>query len=340
MTRRSLALLVSLPLLLGVATAPIVHAEPSPAELAAARDMFREGRALEEQGKWAEALGKMQAVAAVTMTPQVRHHIALCEMHLGKLVSALNGFERAKLDATQAGINTVVEEASQHIASLKPRIPTLVLRLPSDAGELNVVMDGRAVSSAVLQVPIPLDPGNHRVEVSASGRATFSRTISLKEGQQLDLEIVLDPAPATSSVAPASSARLAATALSAAPDEGSPKQADKPGRTAGFVLLGAGGAALVVSGVFQLLRSSAISDIDASCPSHTDCDPGLRDTRDRAVRYGTMSGVAAGLGVVLAGAGTYFLLTSKGAPEKGGASVSIQPSLHARGVQMTGVVRW
>jgi hypothetical protein len=251
----------------------------------------------------------------------------------------------ARLDAEQMGITVVVEEAKQHIASLKPRVPTLLLHLPSDVGDPNVVLDDHPITSAVIGVPIPLDPGSHRVVVAAPGRVSFTRTIRMKEGKSLDLEVALDAAPATvasstAAPAPASATPVAASALPVAADASLPKQGEKSARTAGFVLVGVGGAAILAAGVFQLLRSSAIGDIDERCPSHTDCDPGLRDTRDKAVRYATMSGVAAGLGVVLAGTGAYFLLTSRGAAEKGGASVAVVPAVWQGGAQMTGVVRW
>ena len=83
---------LTLPLLLA---APCM-AEPTRAELVAARDMFGEARDEEKAGNWTKALTLFEAVAKVKLTPQVRFHIALCEEQTGKLLEALNDFERAR----------------------------------------------------------------------------------------------------------------------------------------------------------------------------------------------------------------------------------------------------
>src|SRR5262249_19640015 len=64
-------------------------------ELHRLRGVFNEGRELETKKQWGDALKKFEIVAATKMTPQVRFHIALCEENLGKLVSAMKGFDLA-----------------------------------------------------------------------------------------------------------------------------------------------------------------------------------------------------------------------------------------------------
>ena len=62
--------------------------EPSAAELASARSLFNEARTAEEQGEWQDAIARLDAVAKVKMTPQVRFHLGLCQEHLGRLLEA------------------------------------------------------------------------------------------------------------------------------------------------------------------------------------------------------------------------------------------------------------
>src|SRR5262249_44944671 len=78
-----------------LASAGSAAADPSSAELASARSLFNEARAAEERGDWNEALIKLDAVAKVKLTPQVRFHLGLCQEHLSLLLESLNNLERA-----------------------------------------------------------------------------------------------------------------------------------------------------------------------------------------------------------------------------------------------------
>src|SRR6185295_13768157 len=88
-----------------VTTTPaFAEREPSAAELATARSLFNEARAAEERGDWLEALGKLDAVAKVKMTPQVRFHLGLCQEHTMHLVDALNSLERAASEGAEQNL--------------------------------------------------------------------------------------------------------------------------------------------------------------------------------------------------------------------------------------------
>src|SRR5262249_8394659 len=87
---RDLAPIGSVPMrlaaMLAVGASTALLASPAGADggLERLRQVFNEGRQLEEKDHWAEALDKFKEVATTKMTPQVRFHIALCEEKLGK----------------------------------------------------------------------------------------------------------------------------------------------------------------------------------------------------------------------------------------------------------------
>ena len=68
-------------------------------ELKRARAQFQQATELEQAGNWAAALQRFREVGQVRMTPQVRFHIAVCEENLGRLVTALGGYELALAEA-------------------------------------------------------------------------------------------------------------------------------------------------------------------------------------------------------------------------------------------------
>lgn len=90
---------------------------------------------------------------------------------------------------------------------------------------------------------------------------------------------------------------------------------EKPTRLLPIVLLGAGGAALAASGVFGLLTLSARSDVDAGCraaPGGRLCSADAQSAIDRDKTFGLVTDIALVSGVVLGGAGLYFLLAGSG----------------------------
>jgi hypothetical protein len=299
---------------------------PTDAELAAARTLFGEVRELQRQGRWAEALPKLEAIGKVRMTPQVRFHIALCMLHTGKLVAARNGFELALREARAEDAEQVIQESSDHIASLEVRIPTLHIKLATQPSGLTVHIGEDSIQTGLLTVPIPLDPGTHRIRVSAPDHRSVESNVHLDEGMNSELLVVLEPM--ASEPAPTSSSALSPIAPR------SPKPKDD--NTLGWLLLGTGGAMIAGATVSAVVRSKAISDIDDACPSHRDCDPSLKDTRDRAQTYGTLSVVLAGLGAVALGAGGYVLWASGSREDD--VALSLRPEPH--GLGMSGVVTW
>ncbi len=117
------------------------------AGLAQLRQVFSDGRQLEDKGHWAEALEKFKEVAGAKMTPQVRFHIALCEENLGKLVSAIRGFDLAAAEATAAGSSAVEvpSAAKQHAEALRARIAKLQIDVSGKLTTSKILLDDTAL---------------------------------------------------------------------------------------------------------------------------------------------------------------------------------------------------
>lgn len=329
MDRLARARFLGLVLLLASPVAAQPSSPPSDAELATARNLFAEARQLEQEGRWADALPKLEAIGHVRMTPQIRFHIALCRLHTGKLVAARNGFETALREARAEGADQVVREASDHIQALKTRIPTVRVRLPEQPANPVVRIDDAPIHAGLLAAPVPLDPGSHVVRVLAPGHAPFETKLYLEEKANLELPVVLDPLPASPST----------SQVGAPPASETLREAPAADPTLGWVLVGVGGAMVAGATVSAFVRASAISDIDDACPSHRDCDPSLEGTRDRAQTFGMLSVALAGLGIASAGTGGYLLWSS---PRGHGddVAVSLHPVAWPGSLGMFGAVQW
>lgn len=300
--------------------------QPTDEELAAARTLFNEAKELEAAGEWRRALTKLEKVAKVVITPQVRFHIALCHENLGRLVEAINGFELAEQEAQKIGAEDVIENAPLRAAALRERVAHLVLEISGEVRVSKIYLDDRRVSLALAGTKIPVDPGDHRVEVRRDGEVTYEMDVELSEGETHKLEIAIDdPEPVEKPDPP-------------------PKPDPEPGikrepetemkRLPAYILAGVGVVAFITSGVFWGLREATVDNIATNCEdpdSLTGCDPDDRELEDLAQTYDVTSKVMLGIGAVslASGVALWFILAPEdGTPTTGTKKkVSVAPTI-------------
>lgn len=285
-----LAVALALGMLVASATA---RADATAAEMAAARQLFKEGKDLETKGAWVEAFERFKKVGEVKMTPQVRFHIALCDENLGRLVSAINGFERAAAEAKK-GDADVAENAPPRAAALRKRVPTLRFVLKGELGSARLILDGDPVAPALIGTAIPVDVGAHTISLERRGKRTLLKEVGLAEQASQDIAIEVpdedeEPAGDATPLGPKSPKARATGGGSRA-----------PAIAAGVVGVGA----FVGAGVFWGMRQSSLDDLVAACPTQRNCSPSLQSTYDSGHTYGTVSAILLGVGaagVVAAG---------------------------------------
>jgi tetratricopeptide (TPR) repeat protein len=287
-------------------------ADPTEAELAAARQLFKDGKALETKNEWSQALEKFKKVADVKMTPQVRFHIALCQEHLGRLVEAINGFELAYEDARKAGSGAedVAANAPERANALRVRVPKLRIEVEGKLVSSRVLLDGAPVAPALLGTEIPVDPGPHKVQVESDGRVTQTEEVTLEERGEDEVTLIVDDTP--------KAAKPPAKKVLPPPEESG-------SRLPAYIVGGAGLFALAGAGAFLGLRAKAINDVRATCADDDKrCDPGLQETADQGRTYNTAANILLGVGAagVAAGGVLFFVL----APEDAKTKVGVAPS--------------
>jgi hypothetical protein len=320
--------------LLFVALPAAADHEPSAAELASARSLFNEARAAEDQGNWDEALTKLDAVAKVKMTPQVRFHLGLCQEHTTRLVEALNNLERAASEGGEQNLPTVVEEANEHAANVRARLPKLFIALP-EATDARVEVDGQVVATVLLTRPVPCDPGTHKIVASAPGLA-FSKEVTIAEREEKRIEVVFAPLSPSTSPSPFPSPPAEATPrASVSRDTESDGLFRSP--TVGWVAVGVGGAALIGTAVSILVRQDALNTIETECSTHQNCPRHLESSQSTARTFGAL-GVALGIvGTASIATGVVILAQPR---RESPASVAFAPWMTPGGAGATGVMKW
>jgi hypothetical protein len=305
--RRTLAAL-ALFAALGVARAAQAQNDP-----AAAEALFREGRALSDAGDIAGACAKFRESARLDPAVGTTFNIADCEERLGHLARAWTLFGEVvqRLPASDKRH----EVAKKRVAALELRLPKLSVRLAATApAGTRVTRDGVELGAASLGTPLPVDPGEHIVVVSAPGRADkqFKLIISEREIQTVDVEA--GPPQAGAVEKPKAGAEL----------ETSPSlSSSRKSPVLGYVVGGIGVAGFITGAIAGVLVLQKKGVVDEHCPDKV-CD----DEGYDAVQSGKTLGIVttAGLvtGLVGVGAGTYLIVRAGSREGESAASLTLQ----------------
>jgi hypothetical protein len=314
MRSRWLLLATSFSLALPAGLSPALARAETPAELKRARAQFQRGIELEQAGNWSEAIQQFREVGQVRMTPHVRFHIAFCEEGLGRLVTALGGYELALSEADQVGPD-FKGEVETAIKNLKERIPKLVIERGEGAEAATVQLDGVDLGASSVGVEVPLDPGPHSVAATAPGMKPFSTTADLREREVTRVTLVLEPEPEPAKPPPPKEQVLVVT------------REEPPKRLVPYLIGGAGVAALLGAGALFVLKQTTQAELEEKCPDPNACDPAYEDTYNRMRFYGYAAPVAAGVGAAAVGVSVYLLFfrKSKQPPPKTKTSLLLVP---------------
>jgi len=281
-------------------------------ELSKARAQFQRAIELEQAGNYSTALEQFRDVGQVRMTPQVRFHIATCEEKLGRLVTALGGYQLAYADADGVGEDFKAEVAAA-VTRLEANIPKLAIVRGSGAEAAEIQLDGVALGASSVGVPVPLDPGPHSVSAKAPSALPFSQTVTILENEQKTVEVVLSPEP--------QEPRTAATvAPPVAPDKSNP-------RLVPYVIGGVGVASLIGAGVLFSMRQSTLHDLEDQCgPNHDACPSSAAGDYSNLKLYNVTSQIALGVGVACVGTAVTLLVLQRKHPPAASSGMTLLPS--------------
>ena len=292
-------------LLAAVLAAPSARADAE----SDAKDLFARARDLRARNDCTDAVPVFRR--ALQVYPDglgSLRNIAECEEQLGHYASS----KRAWLDLKRALITTLQDpkyegwdkDAQDAAMRLAAKITTIfvdvILKTPAGEAPANegsgveIVINGESIGTKLGGTPLERDPGNFRIRVTAQNAEPFEETLALTAGDSRHLIVRLVQAPTES---------------------GAELVTGKGKRTAGYLLLGVGAAAVLGSGVTFLVRSGARSDLDAQCPSHSGCDKSLQSTVDRGKLMSTLTTILFPLGLVAGGAGVGLVVWGNSAKE-------------------------
>jgi tetratricopeptide (TPR) repeat protein len=299
--------------------------DPASLDKPAAVELFEQGRADLAAGKVDAACKKFeQSLRKDPRAVGTLLNLALCNERQGKVASALALFIEAYDRANESSSVEQRTAAEEHIATLRPQVPFLVLSRTgaSLAGE-KLLIDDKVV--ALDEKEVAVDPGTHDVTLTAPGRLPFETQVSAKVGARVKLVLPELAIPKQGVVRVRESWRRSYGKFATI--------------TGGVLVVAAGGGLLYATRRYD----AQFEDPDGAGPKLPHCGSGPKtegglETCDRtgkskvdsARTIGTTSAVVGALGAATLLAGVYLWISAPGAvvvtpvagPESAGVSIS------------------
>lgn len=257
--RQAIARLVAVALLVD-ATAAWAQSGPDSDASGRAETLYDEAVRLMSAGRDAEACPLLTESQALDPALGTLLALARCQEKTGKLASAWSAYLDVAARAARAGQVDRQAAARRQAAALEDRLPKLTIELgPAVSGlpGLRIVRDGSEVGSAIAGTAVPVDPGEHVVELHAEGRIPARARVVIAEREAR--RIVFDD---LERAIPGRAARAAPPRVEVVSEGGGGLASTQ---VAGVVLVGGGAATLGAASVLGVLAAGANDDSIAAC---------------------------------------------------------------------------
>ncbi len=305
----------------------VAHAQ-SDEQRAGARSLATEGAMAFNEGRFKDAVELFAKAESLVHAPPHLLFLARAHTKLGQFVKAREAYmkiikEQFAANAPQAFHDAKVT-AEEERKLVEPRIGSLVVKVEGaeNVKDLSVTVDGVPISSVLVGVPQPMDPGEHQVAASAPGWKAQPVSVTLKDAGRQTALLKLEPdgsAPVGAAPVAAPGAASDALASPATADAG-PSGGSNGLRIGAYVGLGVGVVGLGLGTVFSLQSAGKRSDADEAAkgigPRGVDAGSplakkiaGLDEDADSAKTLGIVGFVVGGVGI--AAGVTLFVLSSK-----------------------------
>ncbi len=280
-----------------------VHAGPAE-DRAAAEALFRAGRALVKQAKYAEGCPKLEASQKLEPTAGTLLALGDCYELNGQTASAWTTYNDAKYMALKADDKKRADEGQRRAGLVELKLSRIQVDVPMEAriDGFEVRRNGNTIDPAMFGVPVPIDPGKQTIEATAPGHEKWGND-----------QVVVEAKPGVTTV---SVPALVKISLPITP----PVEKDKPvvvvkptpdarpavssgfgtQRIVGIAVVGVGVAGFIVGSVFGGQTFSKVNDAAPFCSADDPpkcTQPGF-DLHQQANKTAMISNVALGIGGV------------------------------------------
>lgn len=295
------------------------------ADESAAETLFQEGLAAMKRSDYAVACEAFAQSNRADPSPGTQINLAVCYEKQKKWASAWTAYRSAYGLAQQRGQAEREKLADESATRVRALMHYLVVSVKEPLTDLSVKRDGVEVTIAIAgkEVPLPVDPGEHTIEVSARGKKPWTKAVQVADNTSTDRVDVpkLEDAPVEQKALVRSGNEYQPPVI--VENDGSGQ------RTVGIVVGGAGIlSGLAAAGLFVLAkneeserdeqRSAALAA--ATVEQKEQFDKSADSHNKAAENNQLISVILAGGAVVLVGVGAVLYFTAPKRAEKAAAT--------------------
>src|SRR5262245_41928754 len=294
-------------------------------DAAAAEQLYKEGKALAKKGDYAAACPKFEASYKLDRGLGTLLNLADCHEQVGKKATAWAEWNEA-VDLAKRDNDKRVKYAEERRDKIEPRLSKLKVEVKNPVASLSVYRNDTPIDSATYGSALAVDPGTVTLTVRRGDKTLKTETVQAKEGEtaaaSFDLAAIDKEFPAAVGETPTAtpSSTSAPPPTSGPNDRPPPRQVSSSQKTIGFVVGGAGVAALLVAGALEVVAISKKSKADEpdQCVNKY-CSPNGFKTVDDAKNLATIGQWVGIGGVLLTAVGATLVFTSPHGTEAGKA---------------------
>jgi hypothetical protein len=272
--------------------------------VAGAVALWREGRALLQQKRYAEACDRFTRSQELDPSAGALFNLGDCNEKQGKIASAWSAYTEAEtLAASKPGSANQQHAKDAHDAAerLLPRLSRLQIVVDIKTTGMAVSRNGRVIEPAALNVVLPVDAGPQAIAATAPDHRAWTTTIEVVEGATTTVHV---------------------PELEALPKTIVTPHVEPTDKTRSHMALGLeiGGGALTVAGLaFGGIAISKWSSVTDECQNAICRSEAIRRAqtpdRDSASTFATVSTIGIGVGLVALAVGVVLQLTAPSAHE-------------------------
>ncbi len=318
--------------LVALTVAAGAHAQPTPQEKALAQGLFDDGRKLMDAGKIAEACGKLAESQRLDPSAGTLLNLAICHEKEGKIASAWAEYKEAATLSAAAGRQDRAEYAQKKGDAVEAKLSRLVVEISAPVSGMVLRLDQKELKAiAAAGSGMPLDPGEHLVEVTAPGKKAWSGRVTVEPGPSTARVVVPELAPAPAEKQPDG------------PNPVVPEGGNTGWRAAGIAIGGLGVAGIGVGAVFGGLTLSKAAEVQDLCGDAARCNSQAGvDANNTAKTMAMVSNIAFAAGAACAAAGVVVLVTLGSSKKQPAAARKVwaAPQIGANAAHLTVGGQW
>ena len=293
----------------------VLAAAASPASADKADKLFKKGKKLLAEKKFADACAAFEEVDKIDPGIGAKLNVAKCFEEWGRLAVAYRWYSDAEKMAID-GKDDRAAKIKELAAELDTNVPRVTIKVPegADADVLaTVTIDGKPVALDTFGIEQRVDPGPHSIEFVVDGTKKKKMAPVERGGSS---EVTLDIPKGTGKPRPKKSPPNLVKKGDKPPEPDLPAPPGRTQRIAGITLIVAGGVAVGVASALTLSARGAYKDaLDDHCMGSTSmCDPaGLTITADARSRANVATWITIGGGAAIIGGVVLYLIAPSAA---------------------------